>query len=630
MMKILVLGAFSVASLYFAQSYPASAIPENLKKNANVVIRKDLTTVQINKIDEIKYQCNTVTTVFNKDGNEQAVAYIPYDKARRISNIKVTIYDEAGKKIKSVSKSDFQDIANNSQGVFYSDNRMLIYSYTPAQYPYTVDFSYETNDENTVFIPDFVPFTSVKTSLEEAEFKIINNSGIELRTKIYPSKYNYASVIESGTPNDKTYSYKNVPAIDDAFMIPQPVKILPSVNFALAKFSLAGKQGTLNNWKDFGTWIYNDLLTPVSGSTPAIKAEVASLQLQGSVEDKVKKIYQYMQNKSRYIAVSLGIGGWQPMLPDEVQKKGYGDCKGLTNYMRILLTEAGIPSTYCIINSGRSQVSFDPEFPSMGGNHVILMVPTEKGNIWLENTSQQIAFNHLGYTTTDRNVLAVTQKGIELINTPAYKAEQNKEKQVLRVNLNEDNSITGTGNFAYTGNQYDYNLRFANLNPKEKNDAVKATFDILNFEKVEMKNYNNDRDNAIITYDLDFKTNNFSKNAGNSLLFRSVPIFSDVIYKTDESRELPFEVNLSFEDEYEIAYILPKGYKIDEMPDNSNITSEFGSYKLSFLKGEDQIKVIRKMQINKGLYPKEKYNDYISFRKKILNMDNSKILITKI
>ncbi|WP_343657689.1 DUF3857 domain-containing protein [Chryseobacterium sp.] len=630
MMKILVLGALSTASLYFAQSYPASAIPENLKKNADVVIRKDFTTVQINKIDEIRYQYNTVTTVLNKDGNEQAAAYIPYDKSKSISNIKVTIYDEAGKKIKSFSKSDFKDFANNPQGVFYSDNRILVFSYTPVQYPYTVDFSYESEDKNTIFIQDFVPFHSIKMSLEEAQFKIINTSGIELRTKIYPSKYNYASVVESGSGNDKTYSYKNVPAIEDAFMIPQPVKILPSVNFALTKFNLAGKQGTLNNWTDFGTWYYKDLVEPVSASTPAIKAEVASLQLQGSVEEKVKKIYQYMQNKTRYIAVGLGIGGWLPMQPDEVHKKGYGDCKALTNYMKILLNEAGIPSKYCVINSSSSQVSFDPEFPSMGGNHAILMVPTENGNIWLENTSQQIAFNHLSYSTTDRNALAVTSKGIELINTPVYKAEQNKEKQILRVNLNEDNSMMGTGNFSYTGNQYDYNLRLANLDPKEKNDAIKERFGVLNFEKVEMKNFNNDRDHAVITYDLDFKTNNFSKKAGNSLLFRSVPIFSDVVYKTDENRELPFEVNMSFEDEYEIAFVLPLGYKVDETPDNSSITSEFGSYKLSFVKSDGQVKVIRKMQINKGLYPKEKYNDYISFRKKILNMDNSKILITKI
>lgn len=630
MMKILFLGALSTASLYFAQIYPVSSIPENLKKNANAVIRKDLTTVQINKIDEIKYQYNTVTTVLNKDGSEKAIAYIPYDKARSISDVKVIIYDEFGKKIKSYSKSDFSDFANNTQGVFYSDNRVMVLLYNSVQYPYTIDFSYQSEDKNTIFIPDFLPFYSTNTSLEESQMKIVNTSGIDLRTKVYPSKYNYASVIEGGTGNEKTYSYKNVPAIDDVSMIPEPVKILPKVSFALKKFNLAGKQGTLNNWTDFGTWYYNNLIEPAAVSTPEIKAEVAALQLQGSVEEKVKKIYQYMQTKTRYIYVGLGIGGWLPMMPDEVHKKGYGDCKGLTNYMKTLLNEAGIPSYYCVINSGPSQVSFDPDFPKMGGNHAILMIPTENGNIWLENTSQQIAFNHLGSSTTDRNVLSVKKNGIELINTPTYSADQNREKQNLKIKIGEDNSITGEGNFFYTGNQYDYNLGLANLNPKEKNDAIKKRFDVLNFEKVEMKNFVNDKDKAVITYDLDFKTHNYCKNAGNSLIFRAIPISSDGVYKTDENRELPFEVRQSFEDEYEISFIIPKGYKTDETPDDVNINSEFGNYKLSFVKNDDGIKVTRKMLINKGTFPKERYNDYVGFRKKIINMDNSKILITKI
>jgi hypothetical protein len=50
--------------------------------------------------------------------------------------------------------------------------------------------------------------------------KIINKSGIELKTKTYPSKYNYTSVIESDNAGEKIYSYKNVPAIDDAFLLP--------------------------------------------------------------------------------------------------------------------------------------------------------------------------------------------------------------------------------------------------------------------------------------------------------------------------------------------------------------------------------------------------------------------------
>ncbi|SFN29009.1 protein of unknown function [Chryseobacterium oleae] len=629
-MKILLLGALSTASIYFAQTYPASAIPENLKKNADVVIRKDFTTAQINKIDEIRYQFNTVTTVLNKDGDSKALIYIPYTKGDNVSDVKVTIYDEAGKKVKSFSKSDFGDFANNSQGVFYSDNRILGLSYTSAYYPYTVDFSYQITNENTIFIPDFVPFSSPNISLEEAQFKIINKSGIELRTKTYPSKYNYGSVIASDNGSEKTYSYKNIPAIDDAQMLPQPVKILPKVSFALAKFNLEGKQGTLNNWTDFGTWYYTNLVEPVSASTPAIKAEVAALKLEGTTEEKVKKLYQYMQTKTRYIFVGLGIGGWLPMLPDEVHKKGYGDCKGLTNYMKTLLNEAGIPSNYCVINSGSSQVSFDPEFPAMGGNHAILMVPTDKGNIWLENTSQQIAFNHLSYSTADRNVLAVTKKGIELISTPTYTAEQNTEKQNLKITLSEDSTIKGEGQFSYTGSQYDSNLSYTYLSPKERIESMKSRFDVLNFEKVEMKDFVNDKDNALVKFNLDFKANNYSKTTGANMIFRAVPIFSNYHYKTDENRELPFEIGQSFEDEYEIDFILPKNYKIDEVPQNVTINSEFGTYKLTLVKNGESLKVNRFIKINKGIFPKEKYNDYVSFRKKALNGDNAKILLTKI
>lgn len=619
-----------MASLYYAQSFPASAIPENLKKNADAVIRKDFTTIQINKIDDIRYQYYTVTTVLNKDGDSDAQVFIPYEKGDNISDIKVNIYDESGKKIKSYSKSDFGDFANNNQGTFYSNHRIMALSYTPTQYPYTVEFSYQIGDENTIFLPDFVPFRSANVSLEEAQLKIINKSGIELKTKTYPSKYNYASATESDNAGEKVYSYKNVSAIDDAFLVPQPVKILPKVSFALTKFNLEGKQGNINSWSDFGSWYYNSILQPVSLSTPSIKAEVAALNLQGTTEEKVKKLYQYMQTKTRYIFVALGIGGWQPMLPDEVQKKGYGDCKGLTNYMKTLLDEAGIPSYYSVINSSSSPVSFDKDFPKMGGNHVILMVPTEKGNIWLENTSQQIAFNHLSYSTTDRNVLSIRKNGIELIDTPVYTADQSKEKQFLKINLNEDNSISGEGNFSFTGIQYDNNLVLATMSPKERNEAVKNLLDVLHFEKVEMKNFLNDKDNAVAKFDLDFKANNYSKNAGSSIIFRAVPIYSNNVYKTEENRELPFELRQSFEDEYEINFAIPKNFKIEELPENVNINSEFGTYKLSFVKNGEELKVNRTIRINKGLYPKEKYNDYINFRKKTINIDNSKILISKI
>ncbi|MCW3168342.1 DUF3857 domain-containing protein [Chryseobacterium sp. 09-1422] len=629
MMKFLCLGAFTLASVYYAQSYPVSEISENLKKNASVVIRNESTVVEINKIDEIVYRNLSVVTILNKDAVSYSIPKIFYEKGDVISNVKVTVYDDKGAKIKTYSKNDFSDVSANSQGTFYSESRAMVLPYTPTSFPYTVEFSYDQKDENTVFIPDFVPFNSYNISLQKSSFKIVNRSGINLRSKTYESPFKYANVEIQDGGNEKTYTYQNIPAIENAELVPNPQKILPKVSFSLDQFNLVGKKGNITSWKDFGLWYHNNLLTPVSVSTPQIKSEIAALNLTGSTEDKVKKIYQYMQSKTRYIFVALGIGGWQPMMPDEVQKKGYGDCKGLSNYMKTLLDEAGIPSYYAIINSNSSPVSFDVDFPKMGGNHAILVIPTEKGNIWLENTSQDIAYNHLSYNTTDRNVLAVKSTGIDIMETPSYTSQQSKEKQLLTIQINPDKTISGKGKFSYTGNQYDFNLMYVSLSQKDKNEAMKSKFSSLNFENVEMNNFVNNKDLASIDFDLNFKASNYSKMMGDSFIFRAVPMYSSGFYHTDENRQLPFENRFSYEDDYEIVYQIPVNYVVEEIPQNGILTSDFGTYILSFEKKEDKIIVKRNVNIKKGIYSKEKYNDYINFRKKIMNADNSKILISK-
>ncbi len=50
MMKILFLGALSAASMYFAQIYPVSSIPENLKKMLMLWSEKTLQQFRLIKL----------------------------------------------------------------------------------------------------------------------------------------------------------------------------------------------------------------------------------------------------------------------------------------------------------------------------------------------------------------------------------------------------------------------------------------------------------------------------------------------------------------------------------------------------------------------------------------------------
>lgn len=618
---------FSFTTLFFAQDYKISSIPENLLSNANAVIRESSEDHIMKSVNEMEIKQSSAITILNTAGDSFATVYIPYDPTTKVSNIKVELYDEFGKLFKTFSKKDFSDYTNNPSSGLYVDNRVLVLRPISTKYPYTVKTSYETNTSDTTFL-NFKPLWTYRLAVEKSSFSMLNQSGIKIRTKINDKPL--AKVTHSEEGNLWKYSYQNIEAITEENLSPSLDYLIPQVEFSPEKFSLAGKQGDMTDWNSFGKWYYHQLMSPVSVVTPEILAEVAALNLKGTTSEKVKTLFQYMQNKTRYVFIAMGIGGWQPMPASEVSKKGYGDCKALTNYMRTLLTAAGIPSYYAIIYNGDSVINFDKDFPKFSGNHAILMVPTEKEPIWLENTSQRIAFNHLSYSSHNRNVLAVKENGIELINTPIYKPEESKEKLIGKIKIAEDGSISSTANFEFSGGQYDSNLRLFSLKNDELIEALKNRHYNLKIDQIAVQNLKNDRDDAKIIFNLNLKANSFSKKIGNDLFFPVMPYYQSVSFSSNDERKLPFENSFPFQDDYEVEFSIPEGYKFSEIPKSTNLTTEFGTYTINYDLKDNKLFVHRILTINKGLYPKEKYSEYIAFRKKTASNDNTKILISKL
>lgn len=611
----------------FSQNYAVSEIPEELKKDANAVVRQNLSQYTINSVDDIDILDTEVLTIFNKAGEKYSRVYIPYTKTLRINDVKIKLYNSEGKVTKTYSKKDLNDQSHSGQSEMYGDDRVLFTDIMGISYPYTLEIVYKASTSNTIFLPTVSPFYDFNVAIESTGIEIINKSGIKLRKKITENAYAKTEV--SGDDSHLNVFYKNIPATKEEMYSPSMSIILPKSEFALDQFSLEGKKGNFTSWADFGKW-YNTLLDPVSQITPEIQQEVNSLNLKGSTEEKVKTIYQYMQSKTRYVNISIGIGGWQPMSADAVRKKGYGDCKALTNYMRVLLKAAGIPSYYSVIYMDETPKIFDKDFPKMDGNHVILCVPTEKGNIWLENTSQKIAFDHLGYRTMDRNVMMVKDNNVEIIETPKSLAENNKEILRIKANISADNNLDVTSNFSYTGGLYDMSMGLLSLTPVEQKDALKHRYDNLQFSNIDIQNLINDRNNGQINFDLNFKAVNYSKSLGSDIYFRAIPFLDSDFYLENADRKMPVEIPFGFTDDYEIEYTIPATHKFSESIAPVKIDSEFGSFSMEFIPQDKKLLVRRKFMLKKGVFAAEKITDYINFRKKTNKIDHTKILITKL
>lgn len=616
------------AVAFSAQSYDTALIPKELLKGAHAVIRESNEHYVLKSVNDMQITSVRAVTVLNSSGDSFSNVFIPYNPNTKVSGIKVELFDGEGKLMKTYSKKDFSDYTNNPSAALYVDDRVLVLRPLLTKYPYTVKTSFETNTSNTVYLSGFKPLNAFDIAVERAVMTIQNNSGIKIRTKV--SEKPMAVLNQSEEGNLWKYSFENVQALTEEPFSPDLDYLVPQVEFSPEKFTLEGRQGDMTDWDSFGKWYYSQLLTPVSAVTPEIAAEVKALNLSGSTAEKVKTVYQYMQNKTRYVLIAMGIGGWQPMPAAEVSKKGYGDCKALTNYMRTLLSAAGIPSYFSVIYDGDSEQTFDKDFPRLSGNHAVLMVPTEEGNLWLENTSQRHAFNHLSFTSHHRNVLAVNENGIQIVNTPVYTPGQSKEKLTAQVAVNAEGGMTSVADFMFSGGQYDMNLRLFNLKSDEVKEAMKNRYQQLKIEQIAVNELQNNRDEATISYALNLQANSFAKKLGTDLFFPVMPFYPTVTFTANEERQHPFEISFPFQDDYEIEYAAPEGYAFKEVPASVITSTEFGNYHITFQLNDKKLKVHRVLTINKGLYPKEKYKDYVSFRKKTASSDNIKVLISKI
>jgi transglutaminase-like putative cysteine protease len=93
---------------------------------------------------------------------------------------------------------------------------------------------------------------------------------------------------------------------------------------------------------------------------------------------KMNRLAQFVQHDIRYVAIELGIGGWQPHAAPEVFSHRYGDCKDKATLLSSMLREIGIDSYHVSINTERGSVT--PDVPAhLAFNHVILAIKLPDG-----------------------------------------------------------------------------------------------------------------------------------------------------------------------------------------------------------------------------------------------------------
>lgn len=604
-----------------------SSIPQEIKENTNAVVRSARIDIVISSRKSMKIKKARSVTVFNEKGMANIDASEYYEASTQINSMEAIIYNASGEEIKKIKKKDFK-MRSVSDGSI-TDNKMLYLDYTPIQYPFTITYTSEIETINTAFMPPWSPVNDAYVGVENSVLTIQYKPELGFRYKAY----NFApDVLEKQEQEGSlTLSVKNIKALKWEDHTPYQ-KTHPVVLFTLNKFHLEGVDGETNDWKSFGGWMYKNLVEGTDEVPAATRDKIKALV--GTETDPLKKakiVYEYVQSKTRYISIQLGIGGWRPMLAKDVDRLGYGDCKALSNYTRALLKVAGVESYYTVIYAGSNKKDMREDFVSMQGNHVILAIPHNGGLVWLECTSQSIPFGFQGDFTDDRMALLVKPEGGELVRTHIYDVKENTQASQGSCIIGADGALTGSVKIVSKGTQYDNKYFLASRSPQDVDEYYKSAYRNINNLKLKKTNFDNKKESQEFIEDISIEAAGYCNLSGNRLMF-AVNAFnvSSYIPQRYRTRNNPFEIERGYYDTDEITISLPEGYELEAMPSAISVKEKFGEYKSEYIKtASNTILYKRELLVNQGYYEKNDYDAFRQFMESIVRNDNAKVVLIK-
>ncbi len=588
---------------------------------------------EIFSLNKAIYRVHTKILIADNASKDYGRVVINENRFIKSKDIKGRIKDLNGNVLRKLKKKDIRKAQFSPGSVLYSENAYTWADLSHYETPYIVELNYEVQYKSLFFWPDWRPRQNIP--VKTAQYSVVlHNPQISFR--YYPigitdppdTLHQAGQVIYSWVLND-------IPARLNETHLPPEHQLQTGILFSPNRFRLGASQAIFKTWQDVANWYYR--LASGRYTLPEEAREfVKSIVAQGlSREQIIEQLYQWLQTNTRYVAIYLDIGGWQPNPAESVFTNKYGDCKDLSTLMISMLKEAGIPAYPALMRTRDTGIVFT-DFPASQFNHVLVSIPDSADTLWLECTADFCAAGYLPFSREDTDVLLVKPNQAEIVHIPLSPAEDNAMQSLLKGEIAYGGSLLLEGEISYTGNQGNY---FRQNWIPQKNDQRLDWLreDILgqNVSKFELKSYHtaNIDSNLNQPVKLSFKgrVSNFAvvssgrifinPNLLNRVSRRAVP--------ADDERVYPYYYHYAYSDFDSIEIELPHGYRLESAPQPKAIQNSYGEYRTQYRITDNKIFYSRRHKVKTPRIPVEGYPQWRAFLKKVSKNDNSSFVFKK-
>jgi len=606
----------------------ANADPDD---NTNVSIREKHETYTFTTGDEehpvhIKQESQTVYTCNEFRTTVPYVAF--YDDLSKIDELRVFVN---GMRARSITPQyQYYSVDN----IFYSDARVCFFN-VPLD---RKDAESTVELEKTMLDPRYFTniyfnegFTTLYKEIKlvvprwmKVELKEMNFDGAGIRKK---TEYN-----EKADADIYTYYASDLKARVSEPQSPGPSYIYPHL-LVLSKSAenKKGKQQYFNKVDDLYAW-YKSLVQKIGNDPAAIKAKALEITKGAATDlDKIRMVYNWVQDNIRYIAFEDGIAGFKPEKAQEVLQRKYGDCKGMANLTSELLKALGFDARLCWI--GTNHIAYDYSTPSMAvDNHMICAVNYNNKRYFLDATETYIGFDQYAERIQNRQVMIENGDAFILDRIPSGNYQQNLqyEKRTLKV---DGASLKGNAEQRWTGESKEYLLsQVHGIKTEKLQDALlqyladnDSKYVLSNLKTSDLHNWNTDMQ---ISYELQHQ--DAVTSFGNEMYIE--PDFRKEFSGMDidtAKRTQDWLFNYKYHLVNETSIEIPAGYKPQPLPEALNISRDAYIFAISYQQQGNKVVYKKELSIRNTRLPKAAFAQWNLDIEQLKKTYEQQIIFTK-
>jgi tetratricopeptide (TPR) repeat protein len=364
-----------------------------------------------------------------------------------------------------------------------------------------------------------------------------------------------------------TFRARNVPATAQEAMQPPWTEVLGHVNVS-----------TYKSWDDLGRW-YWGLVKDQLVADDEVRRRAEALT-QGLKDDRAKAraIYDYVVQKTRYVALEFGIHGYKPYRCAQIFARGFGDCKDKATLIVTMLGALGIKATPVVVRTANKGDIETTPASLAPFDHMIAYVPSL--DLYLDGTAEYTGSSEI--PAMDRGALAMQVNGgmAKLVRLPDPPATASVSSHTVEATLAPDGTAQVEWRDDVSGVEAsEWRVRFhAESTRKQRVQQMIAA--ILPGSEVTAVSAGDLEDvEQSVTMRIRGKVPQFARPDGDVL---TVPIGRKEHMVRDyaplASRKLDVRLYAQWTQEDDWTVRLPPGAKVRLSPTASSASSPFGSY----------------------------------------------------